>query len=56
MITIMFMCANTLAITVLVDWVTLLITKRDYGFLCYLTIAIAIYYMWVVIATGGILQ
>ena len=52
----MFVCANILCITVLVEWITQLITKKDYGFLCYLIIAIAIYYMWAVIATGGILQ
>ena len=52
----MFVCANVLAITVLVEWITQLITKKDYGFLSYLTIAIAIYYMWAVIATGGIIR
>ena len=52
----LFTCANIMCIIVLVEWVTLLITKKDYGFLSYLTIAIAIYYMWRVIATGGILQ
>ena len=52
----LFVCANVLAITVLVEWVTQLITKKDYGFLSYLIIAIAIYYMWAVIATGGIRQ
>ena len=51
-----FIGANVMAIAVLVEWVTHLITKKDYGFLSYLTIAIAIYYMWGVIATGGILQ
>ena len=52
----MFTLANLMCIAVLVEWVTQLITKKDYGFLSYLTIAIAIYYMWAVIATGGILQ
>ena len=52
----MFVCANVLAITILVEWITQLIAKKDYGFLSYLTIAICIYYMWAVIATGGILQ
>ena len=52
----MFTLANLMCIAVLVEWITQLITKKDYGFLCYLTIAIAIYYMWGVIATGGILQ
>lgn len=52
----LFVCANVLAITVLVEWVTQLITKQDYGFLSYLIVSIAIYYMWAVIATGGILQ
>ena len=52
----MFVCANVLAITVLVEWITQLITKKDYGFLSYLTIAISIYYMWGVIATGGIIR
>ena len=55
-INMMFVCANILCIAVLVEWITQLITKKDYGFLSYLTIAIAIYYMWGVIATGGILQ
>ena len=53
---VLFVCANVLAITILVEWITQLITTKDYGFLSYLTIAIAIYYMWGVIATGGILQ
>ena len=52
----MFVCANVLTIAVLVEWITQLITKKDYGFLSYLTIVIAIYYMWGVIATGGILR
>ena len=51
-----FTCANIMCIAILVEWVTQLITKKDYGFLSYLIIAIAIYYMWAVIATGGILQ
>ena len=52
----MFMCTNVLAIAVLVEWITQLITKKDYGFLCYLAVAISIYYMWAVIATGGIVR
>ena len=52
----MFVCANILCIAVLVEWVTQLITKKDYGALCYLTVAISIYYMWSVIATGGIIR
>ena len=52
----LFVCANILCIAVLVEWITQLIAKKDYGFLCYLTVAISIYYMWAVIATGGILQ
>ena len=52
----MFRLANLMCIRVLVEWVTQLITRKDYGFLSYLIIAIAIYYMWAVIATGGILQ
>ena len=52
----MFTLANLMCIAVLVEWVTQLITKKDYGFLSYLIIAISIYYMWTVIATGGILQ
>ena len=51
-----FTCANIMCIAILVEWITQLITKKDYGFLSYLIIAIAIYYMWAVIATGGILQ
>ena len=52
----MFVCANVLAIAVLVEWITQLITKKDYGFCCYLAVAISIYYMWAVIATGGIVR
>ena len=52
----LFTLANLMCIAVLVEWVTQLITKKDYGFLSYLIIAISIYYMWAVIATGGILQ
>ena len=51
-----FVCTNVLAITVLVEWITQLITKKDYGFLCYLAVALSIYYMWAVIATGGIVR
>ena len=51
-----FTCANIMCIAILVEWITQLITKKDYGFLSYLIIAISIYYMWAVIATGGILQ
>ena len=53
---VMFICANVMAIAVLVEWITQLITKKDYGFLCYLAVAISIYYMWAVIATGGIVR
>lgn len=52
----LFTCANIMCIAVLVEWVTLLITKKDYGFFCYLAVALSIYYLWAVIATGGILQ
>ena len=52
----MFVCANVLAITVVVEWITQLITKKDYGFLSYFIIPISIYSMWAVIAKGGILQ
>ena len=52
----MLVCANVLAITVLVEWITQLITKKDYGFCCYLAVAISIYYIWAVIATGGIVR
>ena len=52
----MFTLANLMCIAVLVEWVTQLITKKDYGFLSYLIIAISIYYMWAVIATGGIVR
>ena len=52
----MFTLANIMCIAILVEWITQLITKKDYGFLSYLIIAISIYYMWAVIATGGILQ
>ena len=48
--------ADIMAISIIVDWITQLFTEKDYGCLSYLTIAIAIYYMWGVIATGGILQ
>ena len=52
----MFVCANVLAITVLVGLTTQLMAKEDYEFLWYLTVSISIYDMWAVIATGGILQ
>ena len=52
----LFICANIMCIAVLVEWVTQLITKKDYGFLCYITVAISIYYMWSVLATGGIIR
>ena len=52
----MFTLANLMCIAVLVEWVTQLITKKDYGFLSYLRIAISIYYMGAVMATGGRLQ
>ena len=52
----LFTCANIMCIAVLVEWVTQLITKKDYGLFCYLAVAVAIYYMWMVIATGGIVR
>ena len=55
-INMLFTLANLMCIVVLVEWVTQLITKKDYGFLCYLAVAISIYYMWAVIATGGIIR
>lgn len=52
----LFTCANIMSIAILVEWVTQLITKKDYGFFCYLAVALSIYYMWAVIATGGIVR
>ena len=52
----MFTLANLMCIAVLVEWVTQLITKKDYGFLCYLAVAISIFYIVAVIATGGIVR
>lgn len=51
-----FTCANIMCIAIIVEWITQLITKKDYGFCCYLAVAISIYYMWAVIATGGIVR
>ena len=52
----MFTLANIMCIAILVEWITQLITKKDYGFFCYLAVALSIYYMWAVIATGGIVR
>ena len=47
---------DILAISVIVDWITQLIAKRTMTITSSLLIATALYYMWVIIATGGIIR
>ena len=47
---------DVLAISVLVDWITFLITKKQLHFSTLLATSVAIYYMWWIIATGGIIR
>ena len=48
--------ADIMAISIIVDWITQLFTEKDYGCLSYLIISIALYYIWWIIATGGIIR
>ena len=52
----MFGFSIVIAISVIVDWVTLLIIKKNMNFMSTVVIAFAIYFMWIVIATGGIIR
>lgn len=52
----MFGFAVVMAISVIVDWITLLILKKNMNFMSTVVIAFAIYFMWIVIAAGGILR
>ena len=49
------MC-EILAMSVIIDWITQLITKTSLGFLSSMTVACAVHFMWVIIATGGIIR
>ena len=51
-----FNLAVVLAMTVIVDWLTLLILKKNMNFMSNVITAFAIYFMWIVIATGGIIR
>ena len=48
--------AHILSISVLVDWITLLMNKKNMNFMSTVVIATAIYYWWWIIATGGIIR
>lgn len=52
----LFQLAIVMAISVLVDWVSLLALKKNINFLSSVLIAFSIYFMWALIATGGIIR
>ena len=52
----MFRFAMVMAMSVIVDWITLLILKKNMNFMSTVVTAFAAYFMWIVIATGGILR
>ena len=45
----------TLALVPIIDWITVLITKKNESFLSSLWTASGIVFLWIIIATGGIL-
>lgn len=49
------MC-EILAMSVIIDWITQLIAKRSLAFSSSVTVACAVHFMWVIIATGGIIR
>lgn len=52
----LFVLAIVIAISVIVDWISLLALKKSMNSISSLLIAFCIYFMWVVIATGGIIR
>ena len=44
----------TAALSVIVDWITQLIAKKNLNFLSSVLIAVCLVYLWFIIATGGI--
>ena len=53
---ILIVIANILAISVLVDWITILIIKKNINFMSTILIAICIFYFYCMFTTGGILR
>lgn len=51
-----FNLAVVIAISVLVDWITLLVTKKNMNFINSVLLAFSIYFLWIVIAIGGIIR
>ena len=52
----LFGFAVVIAISVLVDWITLLATKKNMNCINSILLAFIIYFLWIVIATGGIVR
>ena len=50
----LILAAVTIAISGVVDWITLLISKKNLNFLSSVLLALCIVYLWFIIATGGI--
>ena len=50
----LILAAVTIAISGVVDWITLLISKKNLNFLSSVSLALCIFYLWFIIATGGI--
>ena len=45
----------TLALVPIIDWITVLITKKNASYLSSLLTATGIVFLWIIIAAGGIL-
>ena len=52
----LFELAIVIAISVLVDWVSLLALKKSMNTISSILIAFCIYFIWMVMATGGIIR
>ena len=50
----LILIAITVALSVIVDWMTQLIAKKNLNFLSSVLIAVCLVYLWFIIATGGI--
>ena len=50
----LILIAITVALSVIVDWITQLIAKKNLNFLSSVLIAVCLVYLWFIIATGGI--
>ena len=52
----LILAAVTIAISGVVDWITLLISKKNLNFLSSVSLALCIVYLWFIIATRGIVE